>query len=189
MSDKPKLTPDEAAAFRAAVKDVREYKQPPPLVDAGIQASKRPTRPGAKTAISTHDTASYRDFLSEEPRHEAVEGDEALLFVRDGIQQRQFKRLRQGGIRPALTLDLHGYSAEQARLHLGEFLEQAQALRCVCVIHGKGRSSQQRQPVLKNLVNSWLRQHPAVLAFCSASAKDGGTGAVYVLLKRDTLAD
>jgi hypothetical protein len=33
-------------------------------------------------------------------------------------------------------------------------------------------------------VNSWLRQMDAVLAFCSARPNDGGTGAVYVLLKK-----
>jgi len=38
--------------------------------------------------------------------------------------------------------------------------------------------------VIKNKVNSWLRQHQDVLAFHSAMPKDGGNGAVYVLLKK-----
>jgi DNA-nicking Smr family endonuclease len=42
----------------------------------------------------------------------------------------------------------------------------------------------QRRPVLKGKVNHWLQQRDEVLAFCSARPVDGGTGAVYVLLKR-----
>ena len=51
------------------------------------------------------------------------------------------------------------------------------------IVHGKGLRSRQGQPVLKVKVNHWLRQREEVLAFCSARPVDGGTGAVYVLLK------
>jgi DNA-nicking Smr family endonuclease len=54
----------------------------------------------------------------------------------------------------------------------------------VRIIHGKGNTSLGKMPVLKGRVNSWLRQKNEVLAFCSARPNDGGTGAVYVLLKR-----
>jgi DNA-nicking Smr family endonuclease len=50
------------------------------------------------------------------------------------------------------------------------------------VIHGKGRGSGQRGPVLKHVVNHWLRRMDGVLAFASARPVDGGTGAAYVLL-------
>ena len=56
-------------------------------------------------------------------------------------------------------------------------------LRCAHIIHGKGYRSGERQPVLKRKVNYWLRLRPDVLAFCSATPRDGGTGAVYVLLR------
>lgn len=39
-------------------------------------------------------------------------------------------------------------------------------------------------PVLKGKVNVWLRQKGEVMAFCTAIPRDGGTGAVYVLLRR-----
>jgi DNA-nicking Smr family endonuclease len=54
----------------------------------------------------------------------------------------------------------------------------------VRIIHGKGLSSAGKLPVLKGKVDAWLRQMDAVLAFCSARRNDGGTGALYVLLKR-----
>ena len=55
---------------------------------------------------------------------------------------------------------------------------------CIRIIHGKGLSSGKQKSVLKTYINHWLSEHERVLAFHSAKAKDGGTGAVYVLLKR-----
>jgi DNA-nicking Smr family endonuclease len=54
----------------------------------------------------------------------------------------------------------------------------------VRIIHGKGNGSRHRGPVLKQKINHWLRQRDEVLAFCSARPMDGGTGAIYVLLRR-----
>lgn len=73
-----------------------------------------------------------------------------------------------------------------ARESLGEFLRRARrdSLGCVRIVHGKGNGSRQRGPVLKQKVNHWLRQRDEVLAFCSARPVDGGTGAIYVLLRR-----
>jgi DNA-nicking Smr family endonuclease len=51
------------------------------------------------------------------------------------------------------------------------------------VIHGKGLGSAGGQPVLKAKVRGWLAQRDEVLAFCQARAKDGGSGALMVLLR------
>jgi len=56
--------------------------------------------------------------------------------------------------------------------------------RCVRIIHGKGRRSGPRGPVLKNMVSKVLQKTAAVVAFTSARPIDGGTGALYVLLAR-----
>jgi DNA-nicking Smr family endonuclease len=53
----------------------------------------------------------------------------------------------------------------------------------VRIIHGKGYGSNNQGPIIKPLVNKWLQQRNEILAFCSARPNDGGTGAVYVLLK------
>jgi DNA-nicking Smr family endonuclease len=53
----------------------------------------------------------------------------------------------------------------------------------VRVIHGKGLGSRNREPVLKAKVAGWLAQREAVLAFCEAPPRDGGSGAVLVLLR------
>jgi DNA-nicking Smr family endonuclease len=56
-------------------------------------------------------------------------------------------------------------------------------MTCVRIIHGKGLRSRHKGPVIKTKVNTWLRQRDDILAFCSARPVDGGTGAIYVLLR------
>jgi DNA-nicking Smr family endonuclease len=82
-------------------------------------------------------------------------------------------------------LDLHGLRSEEARQLLAAFLNEALAkgLRCVCIVHGKGLRSENREPVLKRKVGNWLAQRDEVLAFVQARPEDGGSGAVVVLLK------
>jgi DNA-nicking Smr family endonuclease len=72
-----------------------------------------------------------------------------------------------------------------ARDALGDFLAGSRDAghRCVRIIHGKGYRSGARGPVLKTAVNLWLRRHMDVMAFTSARTIDGGTGALYVLLR------
>jgi DNA-nicking Smr family endonuclease len=115
-----------------------------------------------------------------------IETGEELLFVRTGVQHGLLRKLRRGQLSVEAELDLHGMNVPAARESLYGFLSRAQTtgLRCVRVIHGKGLSSRGRQPVLKGKVNLWLRQLDAVLAFCSTRPVHGGTGAVYILLKR-----
>ncbi len=84
-------------------------------------------------------------------------------------------------------LDLHGLNQTAARDRLVEFIAHSRnsGRRCVRIVHGKGYRSGARGPVLKTAVNLWLRRHVDVMAFTSARAIDGGTGAVYVLLRPD----
>ena len=52
------------------------------------------------------------------------------------------------------------------------------------VTHGKAVRLDGKRPMIKSHVNTWLRQHPQVLGFTSCQARHGGTGALYVMLKR-----
>lgn len=108
-----------------------------------------------------------------------------LSYVSHGIPAKRFRELKTGTIPWQAKLDLHGLTTEDARETLLAFiLRQYEAgHRSILIIHGKG-GVHGEAPVLKNLVNHWLKQIPTVLAFHSAKPKDGGTGALYVLLKR-----
>lgn len=126
-----------------------------------------------------------RDMMSDYLSIDEVETGEELVFSRDGISPQQMRKLRRGQFSIGGQLDLHGMTSDDARAALAAFIHRSQAagIRCVRIIHGKGHGSRQKIPVLKNKVNRWLRQRDEVLAFCSAPPQDGGTGAVYVLLK------
>ncbi|MFB2538886.1 Smr/MutS family protein [Acinetobacter sp. c3-l95] len=97
------------------------------------------------------------------------------------LQYRVFEDLKAGRLRWYEAVDLHGCTVEQAREAVLQIIQMAhQDLQNVIkIVHGKGKDG-----VLKSYVNTWLRQHPQVLAFVSAPIDQGGTGAVLVLLKR-----
>ena len=113
-----------------------------------------------------------------------VETGDELTYRRNGVPEATLRRLRRGLYARRDELDLHGMNQAEARLAILGFLADAgqRGLRCVRIVHGKGRGSGNRGPVLKAAVNRWLRRHDAVAAFCSARRPDGGTGALYVLL-------
>lgn len=129
---------------------------------------------------------NFNDTFSEDYEPHTITGEESLAFRRSGIQERLFSRLRNGHLEMEAELDLHGMTISIAHHALAEFLHDCQLynIRCVRIIHGKGWSSQHQKPVLKSKLNGWLQQADDVLAFCSAPIEDGGTGAVYVLLRR-----
>ena len=128
------------------------------------------------------DESDDTDKLSESEVHTG----EFLEFARPGVQHRVLQDLRRGYIEPELDLDLHGLTVSYARETFDAFLLECRRRRIQCcrIIHGKGRGSRHRSPVLKQKIGNWLQQRNEVLAYCSARGCDGGTGAVYVLLKR-----
>ena len=114
-----------------------------------------------------------------------VASEEAVSFARSGVDIRIFKKLENRTIPIVASLDLHGKTQEEARVSLTDFIHYCyqHQLRYVRIVHGKGLSTHQAHPILKNQVCHWLPQFREVLAFQSAAQKDGGTGAMYVLLK------
>ncbi|TMG82371.1 MAG: DNA mismatch repair protein MutS [Betaproteobacteria bacterium] len=106
-------------------------------------------------------------------------------FLRKGLSGDVLVRLRRGHWSVQGELDLHRLNRDEARDALVEFLNEARGcgMRCVRVVHGKGLSSPNREPVLKSKVRRWLSQRDEVLAYCEAPRHAGGSGAVLVLLK------
>lgn len=127
-----------------------------------------------------------RDLMSDHPDDIDLETGDELLFVRSGLQTRLLRKLRRGQFSVGAELDLHGMSVSEAHASLAEFLHECRSeqTRCVRIIHGKGLGSRHGKPILKGKLDRWLRLRDDVVAFSSARPVDGGTGAVYVLLKR-----
>lgn len=166
-------TDDEAALFR------RELGEVQPLKHDRVAPHRRKPKP-IPLQIELPEDDELRELYSDQE----IETGEVLLFTRPGLQKRVLQDLRRGRLEMGLELDLHGLTVPYARELLQEFLRECRRrdVRCVQIIHGKGKSSD-GQPVLKHKLNIWLRQREEVLAFCSARPRDGGTGAVYVLLR------
>jgi DNA-nicking Smr family endonuclease len=177
-SDAGSASDADALAFRAAVGDVRPLRVSPKVAP--------PPRPPARKRRAPARASIDAEIDLPAPLLAAdVAPDETLSFHRAGVREQVLRRLRRGLMPIEAELDLHGYNQARARELLAEFLRLARARgnRCLRIIHGKGMRSGGRGAVLKSAVNTWLRHHYDVLAFTSAKGIDGGTGAVYVLLR------
>ncbi len=106
-------------------------------------------------------------------------------FVRRGIGADVLAKLRRGHWSLQGEIDLHGMTTPEAHDALADFLLAARArgARCVRVVHGKGLTSPNREPVLKGKVRKWLAHWDDVLAYCEAPQYAGGGGAVLILLR------
>ena len=141
-----------------------------------------------------------------EGRRRAAEGEEVIVnpladegiapldawyildFKRPGIQNGVYRKLRLGHYQIDARLDLHRLAIKQAREEVFSFIREASnlGLRTLLIMHGKGqpKAHGDKTAVLKGYVDRWLRDLDAVQAFHSAQPQHGGTGAVYVLLRK-----
>lgn len=112
-----------------------------------------------------------------------IEGEQT--FLRRGLGTDILSKLRRGHWSVQSELDLHGLTSDAARDTLADFLVEARQRgnRCVRVIHGKGLTSPNREPVLKGKVRKWLSQWGDVLAYTEAPQHAGGGGAVLILVR------
>jgi DNA-nicking Smr family endonuclease len=166
--------------FRDAVKDVRRLAHKP-------RARAPVSHPPPRARLTEEDEADVmRHLLDGDVEPADMENGEELSYRQEGVQQGVLRRLKRGHYRVHAELDLHGLIVPEAKATVRTFIEDARArgVRCVRIIHGKGLRSRHRGPVLKAYLDRWLRLRDDVLAFCSARRVDGGTGAVYVLLRR-----
>jgi DNA-nicking Smr family endonuclease len=108
-------------------------------------------------------------------------------FVAPGVDRRELRKLKRGNYSPTGRLDLHGQTAAEAVASVKRFIRNARQRHgrvCICIVHGRGLHSAGNIAVIKKPVRDFLRQHPATLAYADAPRNDGGSGAVYVLLRK-----
>lgn len=169
---------DDAALFRAAIGRVRELPAAP-------DAPAKP-KPAASARMAQRDEAQARsEFQRMLDGDGAPDAGDVLAHRRDEVPPHVLRRLARGDYAARDELDLHRANAEQAEALLRAFLRETRmsGAGCVRIVHGKGTHSGDDRPVLKALVDRILRQRADVLAYHSAPAAQGGTGAVLVLLK------
>ncbi len=171
---------DDSGLFRRLFGDSK-----PLDAERRVPAPRRRAPPRARFARAD-ERAVLEESLAADVDDVETGAGERLRFSRAAVGRRTMRRLSRGSYSVQDELDLHGMTAAEAEQALREFIDEchARGRTCVRVVHGKGHGSGVRGPVLKAMVNSRLRRWPAVQAFVSARQVDGGTGAVYVLLKK-----
>ncbi len=173
-----KLTKEDRDLFRQTIGEVNSVKN-----DKAHHTGLKKPKP-FPISRNTHTDGDWPLVANSEIP--IVGAEDEISFANQEIDKKLLIKLRQGQISPDAEIDLHGLSSIEAKRELLDFLHECikSGCHCVHVVHGKGYRSSENHPILKNNINLWLRQHQHVRAFCSAIPRDGGAGAVYVLLRR-----
>jgi len=110
------------------------------------------------------------------------------------VERKTLQALRRGRKDVDSVIDLHGMRQEEAHFALLRFLHRAQGSGhgLVLVITGKGGAAVdnglfEERGVLRRMVPHWLRLpdvRSLVIGFEEASPQHGGSGALYVRLRR-----
>lgn len=174
------MSEEDKALFREHMRSVKPLNEKTKRVQT-VTPKPAITRRKIPDPIQETKQAYYLSDVIQEP----VLSNTILSYSQSGLPNQRFKALRNGLIPWEARLDLHGLKSDMARESLCRFIQyqSENEKRCLLIIHGKG-GHEGAPPVIKNLVNRWLPQFEEILAFHSALPKDGGCGAVYVLLKR-----
>lgn len=176
LSDIAPAEPDEI--WNEAFKGVKKLKQPE-------------IPPGAEAPLIIGEVRRSINYAQ-------VYGGSALGSLKVGefenIDKRTAEKFRKGEFRIERRLDLHGLTEKEAFDAVDSFIRNAylQGLRCVLIITGKGINREtddwyDKKGILKESVPNWLNTpelRPLILAVSHATPEDGGSGALYVLLRR-----
>jgi DNA-nicking Smr family endonuclease len=181
----PPPAEDDAVSFARAMTDVRRLEAER-RVDAPAPALDVRRAPVSEDAEAL---AALSDFVAGVGEFDVSDSTEYVEGAVVGLDPRILRRLRRGEFAYQAWVDLHGMSAATARDVITRFVTDAFAAghRALLVVHGRGLNSKDNVPVLKERLKSWLARGQIgriVLAFSSARPVDGGTGALYVLLRR-----
>jgi DNA-nicking Smr family endonuclease len=168
MTRQRRLSEAELALWRHAMSDARALDEQPPAPKQAPAAAADPARRRTQAAIPR---AHGRALDPQRPVD---------------LDRRTWLRLKRGNVELDRILDLHGQTQERAHQRLRAFVADAHARgsRCVLVVTGKGLES---GGILRHMVPRWLNEEPnraRVVAFCPAQPRHGGTGALYVLIRR-----
>ncbi len=173
------MTDDDDNLFQRLMSDAKPFK-----AEERIPAPAKKPKPKARFARAD-EHAALEESLDVDIDNLEESSGEALRFQRATVGRTTMRMLTRGSYAIQAEIDLHGMTLAEAKPRLEKFVyrcARGNKLR-IRIVHGKGLGSGERGPVLKRGVDRWLRKWDAVLAFVSARQVDGGTGAVYVLLK------
>lgn len=177
--------PADEEVFMSAMQGVKQLNG-----DTGRQVTPQ-TKPSTQKVIDPEDEAKndLKNFLRGDVEFELEYTEEFMYGYVRGLDIKTFQQLKAGSLSVAAHLDFHGMTSDQAQESLLFFIRESylQGHRCVLIVTGRGINSPGGQSVLRRETETWLTRDPlkrVVLAFCTAQPKDGGAGALYILLRK-----
>lgn len=165
--------------FRASVEDVKPLTQD--IADTG-----KPQPEAIPAQLHLDEEQAAKEFYAQDYSSAELSLGDEIEYLKPGLQYGLLRKLKRGQYSTGDEIDLHGSTATEAKGLLTEFIKEClkRHISCVRIIHGKGWGSGNKGPVLKPMAAKLLAKHDSVLAYCTARPTDGGTGALYVLLKK-----
>lgn len=157
-----------------------------PLPGKGRSVRPEPLVPHSRPAASSN---PLQDIVDGKVEFTLSGTDEFMEGHVIGLDLLTVGKLQAGRFSPEAHIDLHGLNSEQAFHNLVGFFRNAyyKGTRTALVVTGRGLNSPDGNPVLRGKMRQWFTQDPfrrIILAFCTARREDGGTGALYVLLRK-----
>lgn len=182
MKRRPAAPPsdDDVRLFHEAIGPVRSLQPRAEVIEPQPGPAPEPRQ------FMLDEAAVPGELLTHDFDPSQIEVGEELLYLKDGHSPKLLRQLRRAQFSVRAELDLHQMTVPVAREAIRLFLEDARrhGELCVRIIHGKGLRSKANGPVIKKLTDTMLRRRNDVVAYASAPAAQGGTGAVVVLLSR-----
>ena len=179
---------DEEDIFQQALEGVNPLKGPK-MVEAK-QKWRGPTETQVRRQLSAQEEPEQEfDGLTND-HVDRVEAEAILSWSSSGVQRGVFRKLRLGQYPIDARLDLHLKTVEQARSEVFRFVRDCVrfGIRTAIIVHGKGHRNRDQPAILKSYTAKWLLELPSVLAYHSAQKQHGGSGAVYIMLKKSEQA-
>ena len=124
---------------------------------------------------------SRNPFTDDTSEKDKASGSSVFQDGEEGPGRRRYRLLRK---KPDAAIDLHGLSRDEAWPALENFfLESSKnGSEKVLIIHGKGNHG--NESILKDMVRHFIECNALAGESGYNSARDGGTGATWVILKR-----
>lgn len=175
--------PDDDQLWRAVTQGVERLKQQRSKAISSTPAVVAPRTPERIAPLPSGKLSPIPTSSKRSPTPPPL-----VMGQGTGVDKRTVQRLKRGRLAIEARLDLHGLTQSEAHARLDSFLETSQdrGLRSVLVITGKGRISREGG-VLRRMVPQWLNTSPnreRVLTMSQSQPKDGGSGAIYLLIKK-----
>ncbi len=173
--------------FLDAMSDVKPLLGDKAKIVQSRVANIRPSHPAPDDEQEA--MAHLHDLVKGSIEMDITFSDEYMKGSVKGVSPRLMKRLKKGEFPVQDYIDLHGFTKQEAEKEVRDFLLKSHknSLRCVLIVHGRGLNSPDSFPILKERMPIWLNRGSVkkiVLAFVTAKPYDGGTGAIYVLLRK-----